>query len=139
MKANLPQPVHESYLKHRKEMRWKILLPVIASAVVCVACSALVFVATFSYGGDVERWAEISTIYLSIPTIIFLVIIFALIGGIVFLLARLLVILPNYTFMAQDFFNKAKGVIRRGADNVAKPVIFIDSIGAGINRIFGRR
>jgi len=139
MKADIPKPTHETYLKHRKELKWKILAPVVVSLIICFACSALVYIATFSYGGDVERWAEISTIWLSIPTIIFLVIIFALVAGIVFLLTKLLEILPRYTFQAQGIFIKIKDGVRRGADIVAKPVITIDSIGASINRIFGKR
>lgn len=140
MKENIPpQPVHESYLKHRREYRWKILAPVIAASVLCVLCSAMVYVATFGYGGDVTLWAEISEIWLAIPTIIFLIIIFALFGGIVFLMARLLSVLPRYTFMAQDLAYKMKIYVRRGADSVAKPVIFLDSLGASINRIFGKR
>lgn len=139
MKANLTQPVHESYLKHRKDVRWKIIAPVVVAAVLCVACSALISVVTFSYGGDVARWAEISTIWLSIPTIIFLVILFALVGGMVYLMSKLLGILPRYTFMAQDFSYKVKGFVRRGADYAAKPFIFLDSLGASIDRIFGKR
>jgi hypothetical protein len=140
MNANIPpKPVHETYLKHRREYRWKILAPVIAASVLCVLCSALVYVATFGYGGDVTLWAEISEIYLSIPAIIFLVIAFAFVGGLVFLMMRLLSILPRYTFMAQDLAQKMKVYARRGADYVANPVIFIDSLGASINRIFGKR
>ena len=139
MKADIPKPVHETYLKHRREVRWKIIAPVVVSAVLCFACSALVYVATFSYGGDVARWAEISTIYLAIPAIIFLVIFFILVGGMVFLLTRLLDILPNYTYQAQGLFYRIKMAVRRGADTVVKPIITINSVGASINRIFGRR
>jgi hypothetical protein len=140
MNANIPpQPVHESYLKHRRELRWKILAPVIGASVLCVLCSALAYVATFGYGGDVTLWAEISEIWLAIPTIIILVIVFAFTAGIVFLMARLLSILPRYTFMAQDLAYKMKAYVRRGADAAAKPVIFLDSLGASINRIFGKR
>ena len=140
MNVNIPpKPSHESYLKHRRELRWKILAPVIAASVLCVLCSAMVYVATFGYGGDVTLWAEISEIYLAIPTIILLVILFAMVGGLVFLMARLLPILPRYTFMAQDLSYKMKASVRRGADYAAKPVIFLDSLGASINRIFGKR
>jgi hypothetical protein len=139
MKENLPQPEHETYLKHRKEVRWKILAPVIASAVVCVLCSALVYAATFNYGGDVTLWAQISEIYLAIPAIIFLVVAFAMVAGIAYLLTRLLSILPRYTYQAQGLFWKIRDGVRRGADAVAKPVINIDAIGASINRIFGKR
>ncbi len=139
MKENLPQPVHESYLRHRKEVRWKILAPVVAAMALCFICSGLVYVGTFGYGGDVTLWAQISEIWLAIPTIILLVVIFAMVGGIVFLLTKLLSILPRYTFMAQDLANKMKIYVRRGADAVAKPVIAIDALGASLNRIFGKK
>lgn len=139
MTANIPKPVHETYLKHRREVRWKIVAPVAVSAVLCVACSALVFAATFNYGGDVQTWAEISTIYLAIPTIIFLVVIFAVIAGIGYLLTRLLAILPSYTYQVQGLFYRIKTAVRRGADSIVKPVVTINSVGASINRIFGKR
>jgi len=91
------------------------------------------------YGGDCDTLAEISEIYLAIPTIIFLVILFAIVGGLVFLMARLLAVLPRYTFMAQDLSHKMKAYARRGADYAVRPVIFLDSLGASINRIFGKR
>ena len=140
MKANIPpKPVHETYLKHRRELKWQILAPVVVSLILCFACSGLVYVATFGYGGDVTLWAEISEIWLAIPTIIIMVVIFAIIGGLIFLLTKLLEILPRYTFMAQDLSYKMKAYVRRGADYAAKPVIFLDSLGASINRIFGKR
>jgi hypothetical protein len=68
-----------------------------------------------------------------------LLVFLALFGGIVYLLAKLLNILPKYTAMVQDFFYKIEGYARRGADAAAKPFIFIDSIGASINRFLGRQ
>jgi hypothetical protein len=56
----------------------------------------------------------------------------------IYLLAKLLNIAPNYTAMAQDFVYKVRGYVRRGADAAAKPFITLDSIGAAINRLFGR-
>lgn len=139
MKANLPQPVHESYLRHRKEVRWKIIAPVAASAVLCLLCSGLVYVATFGYGGNVALWAQISEIWLAIPTIIILVFIFAVVGGLVFLLSRLLAVLPSYTFQVQELSYRMKIYARRGADYAVKPVLFLNSIGASLDRIFGKR
>lgn len=139
MKAKLPQPVHASYLKHRKELAWKIIFPVVLSAVLCLGLVALINVATFRNGGDVQRWADVSTMWIAIPVMMFLLVIFALLGGIVYLLARLLNIAPPYTAIAQDFFYKIEGYVKRGADIAAQPFIFIDSIGASIDRILGRR
>lgn len=139
MKAKLPLPVHESYLKHRKDLVWKIIFPVVLSSLLCIGLVVLVNIATFRNGGDVGRWAAISTMWIAIPTIIAMLIALALLAGIVYLLAKLLNILPPYTGMVQDFFYKIESYARRGADAAAKPVISISSISASIHRLFGGR
>jgi hypothetical protein len=139
MNAQPPKPVHESYLKHRKDLAWKIIFPVVLSAVLCLALIVVVNLATFRDGGDVARWAAVSTMWIAAPTMLGMLIFLALLVGIIYLLARLLNIAPRYTVIAQDFFHKVKIYAKRAADAVAKPVISIDSIGAGISRIFGKR
>ena len=139
MKAELPKPVHETYRKHRKDRAWKIIFPVALSLVLCIGLTVLIGFATFRDGGDVQRWADISTMWIAIPTILGMLIFLALLAGIIYLLARLLNIAPNYTLMAQDLFHKIEGYAKRGADAAAKPVISINSIGASIGRFFGKR
>ena len=139
MKAKLPIPVHESYLKHRRDLVWKIIFPVILSALLCIGLIVLINIATFRDGGDVARWGAISTMWIAIPVMIAMLVFLALLGGIVYLFARLLSIMPKYTAMVQDFFYKIEGYAKRGADAVVKPVIFLESIGASINRFFGRQ
>jgi hypothetical protein len=139
MRAKLPEPVHESYLKHRKDRTWKIIFPVILSVLLCIGLVVLINIATFRDGGDVARWAAISTMWIAIPTMIALLVFLALLAGIVYLLAKLLGIAPRYTLMVQEFFYKIEAYAIRGADAAAKPFIFIDSIGASINRFLGRQ
>ena len=62
-----------------------------------------------------------------------------LLGGIVYLMGRLLGIAPTYTGLAQDFVHKLAIRIRRGADAVVKPIINVSSVGASINRFLGRK
>lgn len=137
MKAKLPQPVHESYLKHRRDFTWKILFPVILSSVLCIGLIVLINIATFRGGGDVGRWAAISTMWIAIPTIIGMLIVLALLAGIIYLLAKLLNLLPPYTAKVQDFFYKIESHAKRGADAAAKPIISINAVAASINRFFG--
>ena len=139
MNAQLPKPVHESYRKHRKDLAWKIILPVVLSSVLCLGLIVLINLATFSWGGDVQRWADISTMWIAIPTMLGMLIFLALVVGIIYLLAKLLNITPKYTFIAQVFVYKIEGYVRRGADAVAKPIISLNSIGASIGRLFGRQ
>jgi len=139
MKAVIPLPVHESYQRHRRQLALQIILPVVLFAILIVALIVLVNIATFRDGGDVGRWAAISTIWIVIPIMIVGFIFLALLTGIIYLLKRLLQITPLYTGQAQDFVRKIAIRIRRAADASVKPVIFLDSIGAMIKRLLGRK
>jgi len=138
MKEQLTKPTHESYRKHRNERAWKIIFPVILSSVLCVGMVVLASLATFGGGGDVGRWAAISTMWIAIPTMLGMLIFLAVVAGLIYLLAKLLGITPKYTAMAQDFVYKIKGYVQRAADAAAKPIINLNSIGASIGRLFGR-
>jgi len=139
MKATIPKPVHESYLKHRKQLAWQIILPVVLTSLLIVALIVIINIATFRDGGDVGRWAAISTIWIVIPIMLGMLIVFALLGGLIYLLAKLLNITPIYTGMAQDYVHKAAGYIKRGADAAVKPIFFFDEVGASIKALFGRK
>jgi heme/copper-type cytochrome/quinol oxidase subunit 2 len=139
MNAKLPQPVHETYKRHRKQLMWQIILPITLTVILCVALIVLINVATFRDGGDVGRWAAISTIWIVVPIMIGSLIALALLGGLVYLMAKLLHIMPTYTGMAQDYVHIAVGYVKRGADAVVKPVFLIDGLGASIKAFFGRK
>jgi len=139
MKAIIHQPVHESYKKHRKQLVWQIILPMVLTAILFIALIVLINIATFRDNGDVARWAAVSTIWISIPIIIVSFLLIAIHIGIIYLLIRLLKIAPIYTGKAQDFAHKVAGYARHAADAAARPFIFLDGIGAGIKALLGRK
>ena len=139
MKVIIHPPVHESYKRHRQEVAWKIILPVVLSAILIVGLIVLVNIATFRDNGDVGRWAAISTIWIVIPVIVAGLIFLIILGGIVYLFKYLLNIAPVYTGKAQDFVYRIAGYIRRIADVVVKPVIVLDGIGASMKKLVGRK
>lgn len=139
MKAVLPQPVHESYRRHRKQLISQIILPMVIAALLFVASIVLIYFATFRNNGDVARWAALSTIWIVIPIMIASLIFILILGGLVYLMKRLLNITPTYTGLAQDFVHKLMIRIRLAADALVKPVIYLDSVGASINRFLGRK
>jgi len=138
MNDKILQPVHESYLKHRKDLTWKIIFPVVLSAVLCVALIVLINIATFRDNGDVARWAAVSTIWIAIPIIIGMLIVLALLGGLVYLMAKLLNVTPTYTGLAQDYVNKVVVYIKRAAEAIVKPVIQLNGVLASISAFFER-
>jgi hypothetical protein len=136
MDAKIPQPVHESYKRHRKEMVQQIILPIVLSVVLCVALIVLINIATFRDGGDVARWAAVSTIWIVIPIMIGLLIFLALMLGLVYLMAKLLNITPTYTGLAQDYVRLGAVYIQRAAEAIVKPVLQLNGILAGILAFF---
>ncbi|HNQ94716.1 MAG TPA: hypothetical protein PKK96_02080 [Anaerolineales bacterium] len=139
MKAKLPQPVHESYKRHRREMMWQIVLPIVLTALLFIALIVLISLATFNQGGDVGRWAAISTIWIVIPVMVAGLILLALLVALVYLMKRLLGITPTYTGLAQDYVHLASSYIKRGTEMAVKPVLFLDGIGASLKAFFGRK
>ena len=126
MKANLPQPEHYSYLRHRKQRNAQIILPIVLSTLAFIGMIVWISLATFNQGGDVGRWAAISTIWVIIPMMVGGLIVLALLGGLIYLMARALNGLPYYTGIAQDYVYKARGYIVRGADMAVKPILALN-------------
>ena len=94
--------------------------------------------ATFKQGGDVGRWAAISTIWIVIPILLAGLVTLVVLIGLVYLMARALQGLPYYTGIAQDYVFKARGYIIRGADMAAKPILALDGWIESIKAFFGR-
>ena len=139
MKAVRPEPVHESYRRHRKQRTIQIILPVVLAALLFLAMVVLVNIATFRDNGDVGRWAAISTMWIAIPVCIMGFIFLAVLGGLVYLMGRLLGITPTYTGKAQDFVHKLAIRIRRAADMTVKPIFAVNGFGATIKALLGRK
>ncbi|HEX6270505.1 MAG TPA: hypothetical protein VFZ43_09735 [Anaerolineales bacterium] len=139
MKAVIHPPVHESYQRHRGQRTWQIILPVVLAAIVFVALIVLVILAASRGTGDVARWAEVSTILISIPIIIVGFLVLLLLAGFVYLKIRLLQIAPIYTGKAQDFVYKISGAVKRAADAAVKPVFYLSGVGATIKALLGRK
>lgn|SRR5574339_27367 len=139
MKAELPQPVHESYRRHRQQRTAQIILPVVLMGIVFIAIVVLVIMAAASGTGDVARWAAVSTIWIAIPTCLMAFVLLALLWGLVYLMGKLLGAAPTYTGKAQDFVHKLAIRIRRLADALAKPVITLNGYGATLKALLGRK
>jgi len=128
---------HPSYQDHRRQYWLQIFLPIILAVLLIISIAVVTSIAAFGQNGDASRWAAISTIWLVIPVIFFGLIFLALIGGLVYLLARTLQILPFYTSKAQYYVNRGASEGKRFSDMATQPVLFIEEIKASLRAIFG--
>ena len=103
-----------------------------------IAVAVITSMAAFGPNGRSPIWAAISTIWLVIPVMIFGLVFLALLGGLVFLLARTLQVLPPYSSDAQYYLNRAVSQIKLYSDKATEPVLFIEAFKASVRAIFGR-
>lgn len=130
---------HPSYQNHRRQFWLQIFLPMILAILIIIALAVITGVTAFGGNGDSPRWAAISTIWLLIPVMIFGLLLFVILAGMVYLLARALQVLPPYTSEAQYYVNRGASETKRFSDMATKPVLFLEGITASLKAIFGRK
>ncbi len=137
-KARLPSPVeHESFKAHRRDLVRQILVPILLATAVIVAVAVFTSIATFRDHGDVARWAAVSTIWIIFPIMTAGLILLVIFIGLIFLMARLLKLIPPYTDKAQKFVWRVEGYVRQGADMAARPILAVEELAAMFKKFFG--
>jgi hypothetical protein len=132
-----------SYRRHRRQTVWQIWVPLGVFCLVILAMAVgIVWIAI--PGGTspaIAGWSYVSQTLLVIPVMAVAIIILAITAGLVYLMARLLKVLPAYTQLAQAYVHLASVIVRVWADRIASPMIKIHGAWAGWQtlrrRIFG--
>ena len=131
-----PSNNHPSYQNHRRQFWIQIFLPMILVVLLVITVAVITSMAAFGPNGRSPIWAAISTIWLVIPVMFFGLIFLALLGGLVYLLARALQILPPYTSKAQYYVNRGASEAKRFSDMATQPVLFLEELKASLKAIF---
>jgi hypothetical protein len=110
-----------THAKHRREVFWQITLPVLVGVFVVLALSGLVV--GIGAAPDQRQWADVSLIWMIVPTMfVSLIFLLVLIGG-TYLLVRLIQALPPYARRLQDFFYMIRSQVGKIGDRVVEPVL----------------
>jgi hypothetical protein len=128
-----PQPVETSTVRtHKRQLAWQILVPFFVVMVLLLVVAVLV-----AAGASATRtWADVSTIWLIAPLLVFALLFVAMLGALIYGMARLLQVTPRYTGKAQDFFALLSAWARMIADGAVKPFVWFQQAGAMLKSIF---
>jgi hypothetical protein len=129
-----PNPVTRA--AHKKEFGTQVVLPLV---LFLLSFAGAAWALIYYEVGSIARWSQVATIFLVIFWMVVGLIILSLLGALVYLVSRLLQLLPMYTRMAQDGIETIKHQVETGADITVKPVIKIQSFLAVIDALRGRR
>ncbi len=117
-------PDHPSYQQHKRQMWTQILLPVILAGLLLVLMTVFTVRGAFQTGGDVARWAAISTIWLVLPVMVGGLIALAVLAALIVLVASGARLIPPYSHRAQRFFYRIEYGTKRAATMVHRPILF---------------
>ena len=118
--VNLPPAV-----MHRRQMLRQVWLPLCASIVVLLGLVILTLVGAVQKSPSVEKWGNLSTIYIIIPVLLSGLLIQALLGGCVYGMRKLLRAMPGWMTIAQMRIADLAAIIRRAANAAVRPVIVV--------------
>ncbi len=121
MDARHRRPQHASYRLHRRQTAWQVIVPVILAALVIIAAIVLIAMATFRSNGDVERWAAISTMWLTIPVMVGGLVMLAVLIGLAWAVGKAAGFIPPYTYKAQEFVNQVEARVQQGVVYAYRP------------------
>ena len=133
-----PSENHASYRKHRKQAWLQIYVPILIIIILGLAMAFVIGSSAIRGQGDSQRWAAISTIWLVIPVLIFSLVILALLVSGIYLMMRLLKLIPPYSAKAQYLVNRTAQKTRYYSDLTVRPVLFLEGVIASIKEFFRR-
>jgi hypothetical protein len=123
---------------HQREVLWQITLPFIIGLLVILGLAALTIVSALGGAEGVSKWADISLIWLIIPSILTTLIFLIIVSALVYLVVKLIGVLPEYAYKTQEFLAKMRARLQAASDTAAKPVIQAGGFFAALRVLFGK-
>ena len=117
---------------HRRQLAWQILVPFFLVVAFILFVAVLVAMGATS----TRAWADVSTIWLLAPMLVFALLFAAVLGFLIFGIAKLLQVIPHYTGKTQDLFARLSIWARIIADGAAKPFVWFQQAAAILKSIF---
>lgn len=120
-----------TYLKHRKQVQWQIILPMVAAGVVFFVLGLFLVLSPTPGSAKTGQWAAISTIWLVAPLLVVGLLFFVVTSGLIYLMSRFLRILPSYLRLAQIYAQLASLWVLNFCNRLSEPFIKIGGWNAG--------
>jgi len=134
-KFQLPTRNPVTHAAHRREVFWQITFPFLIALIILLGLVAGVIFAGYTNAGDVSRWADVSIMWLLLPVLVIAIILFLILSGVVYLITKLLAVLPGYARLVQDFFVLVQVRVKSISDKLVEPILKLHSFKAGADAL----
>ena len=119
--------------EHKRQHFWQILMPILVVIVLILVAGGFVIGTEV---GQTRLWADVATIWLVAPLMLFALLCMTVLGGMIYAVARLTQIMPRYTLQAQNIALRLMAGVKRGADVAVKPVVWLEQVRAALKLLF---
>ncbi len=138
MVVSAPRPKPPVNPRHRKQVAWQILMPLVVSGILILAVAVITALLAGSHPAETSAWSSVSLVLLLIPVIFGFGISIILVLAGIFLLAKSLNILPFYTRMIYLYLSRLEINIQVLSDRLTSPVLTSRSWFAGWKMFWNR-
>jgi hypothetical protein len=114
----------KTHLAHKRQVFYQITLPLVISGVLVLFLGILATQATAS---KASTWADISLIMMILPTMISTILFLFLTAGSIFLMVKLLPLIPPYAYFIQEWFAYLASRARVYTDKSVEPIMRVNS------------
>ncbi len=127
-----------SIQRHHRDKFWQILFPLILGVLLILGMAVIVVLtATRSTaGGSVSQWADASLLWLILPVMMIAIFGIVVLLGLIYLVAKLINILPTYTNLVQVYAELIAGKVSLVTRKILSPFVNLSSTNAGVKGFF---
>ena len=126
----LPERNPRTHAEHRREVFWQITVPLLVGILLLLAAVAGVILGATKPVSDVGRWADVSLVWLILPTLVFALLFLIILIGLVYGITKLLGIMPRIARQVQVYFELAREKVRQFTNIIVEPFLKAHSLSA---------
>ena len=122
-KLLVPERNPLTHAKHKREVFWQIMLPMLIGVLIVLTVAFLIIFTGPQSSSDLSRWADVSMIWLILPSLFIALIFLIILSAFVYLITVVLRITPRYALIVQLYFEIAKHKVSYYSNRITQPII----------------
>ena len=132
--TRVSQPIRnpKTHAEHRREVFWQITFPLLLGILLILAAVGVIVYLTVQPITDVGRWADVSLIWLILPSLFLAFLMLAILIGFIVLVSYLLRLIPPYALIVQLYVEQFKGKLSQIFNLSVEPIFKIQTLWAAM-------
>jgi uncharacterized BrkB/YihY/UPF0761 family membrane protein len=119
-----------THAKHRREAFWQIIFPMLIGIILVLTVVVVIIFSGTTSTSDLSRWADVSLIWLILPSLFIALIFLAILIAFTYLISVVLKITPHYARIIQIYFEMGKNKVSHYSNLITTPFVKTRSIWA---------